>query len=182
MSGPSEGFTSVLLVGFMGSGKTRVGRALAERLGWTFVDFDDEIEHRTGRTVSRIFADEGEEVFRRLETELGERFVGRPRTVLAPGGGWGAVRGRLDDLPPDVLSVWLQVDADTAVERARRDGPSRPLLATDDPLATARELLERRRGAYASARLHVDTVGTSPDAVVSAIVGALESAREGTSS
>lgn len=154
----------------MGSGKTTVGRIVAERLGWTFVDFDAEIEARTGRTVTEIFADEGEAAFRALESEVGRDLLSRTEVVLASGGGWPASEGRLDGLPAGSCSVWLRVDPGTAVGRCAMDGGSRPLLAGPDPTTRASELLAEREPFYARARVHLETEGASPDEVAGAIV------------
>ncbi len=159
---------AVVLVGFMAAGKSRVGRALAETLGWRFVDLDAEIEREAGRTIPEIFAEEGEPRFRALEAEAGGRLLAAPdRLVLATGGGWGAAEGRLRDLPKGILSVWLRVHPEVAVERALRQAPGRPLLDRhDDPVAAARALLREREGCYAEAALHIDTNEKDPDEVV----------------
>src|SRR5690606_38832104 len=95
----------VVLVGFMASGKTTVGRLLAERLGWRHLDLDAEIEREEGRSVAEIFRAEGEAYFRRREAVTGERLLAEPRTVLTPGGGWAADPARLDRLPEGTLTV-----------------------------------------------------------------------------
>jgi shikimate kinase len=145
-------------------------------LGWDFHDFDDEIERRAGCTISQLFADRGEAAFRELEAQVGAELLGRSRTVLAAGGGWAAQRGRMDALAADVLSVWLDVDAATAVARARQDGATRPLLEGDDPLRVARGLLREREPHYARARLRLDARRASPDALVTAIVDRMSDA------
>jgi shikimate kinase len=188
VSGPSEGtveegrvgpgpIRNVLLLGFMASGKTTVGRRLAERLGWRFTDFDREVEARAGRTVARIFDESGEEAFRTLEGKVGEEWLARPRVVLAAGGGWPTRPGRLEQVPPDTLTVWLRVDPSTAVQRAARHPGTRPLLSgvqdeavQDEALTRASELIRAREPFYAASRLHLDTAGASPDALVDAIV------------
>lgn len=170
----SEGCRNVLLVGFMGSGKTTVGTRLAERLGWTLLDFDDEIERRAGRSVAEIFASQGEATFRELERRMGEEVLGRASLVLVPGGGWPVASGRMDHLPADTLSVWLKVSPEVALARAERDGPTRPLLAGPGPLRRARALLSARTPSYERATLHLETDGTSPDALVQAIVDAMD--------
>lgn len=147
----------ILLVGFMASGKSAVGRILAAWLGWQFVDFDVVIEERAGRTIPEIFRESGEAAFRRLEAAVGEELLARERVVLAAGGGWAASPGRLDALDAHTLSVWLRVSPETAVERARTASPGRPLLDVADPLAAARELLAGREPHYRRARLAVDT-------------------------
>lgn len=162
--------TRVVLVGFMAAGKSTVGRETARRLGWPFVDLDLEIEARAGRSVAAIFADEGEAFFRELEARVGAELLGRERVVLATGGGWGAVPGRLDALAPDTLSVWLWVDPATAVARAGADGDTRPLLRGAGAMEAARALSRERNPLYARARLHLDGAGASPDTLASAIV------------
>ena len=83
----------VLLVGFMASGKSSVGKELASRLGWAFEDFDTAIEARAGRSVSQIFSEDGEAGFRRLELEVAEELLALRNTVVASGGGWPAQPG-----------------------------------------------------------------------------------------
>jgi shikimate kinase len=158
----------------MASGKTTVGRAVADRLGWGFLDFDVEIERETGRSVARIFSELGEPAFRRLESKIGREALARDRVVLASGGGWAAHPGHMDRLPPGTLTVWLQVDPRVAVERARAEGTTRPLLAGEDPMQAASALSLERDPLYARARLHLDTVGASPDTLAAAIVKAVD--------
>ncbi len=170
-SDSSDLFDSLCLVGFMGSGKSTVGRLLADRLGWVFVDLDREIESVTGKSVTRMFAESGEVEFRKMEAELGLKLVGRPRTVLATGGGWGAVAGRLESLHESVCTVWLQVSPEVAVDRIRLQAPVRPLLhGASDPLWEARSLLAIRAPQYEAARFHVDTSGREVTEVVSAVL------------
>lgn len=163
----------MLLVGFMASGKTTVGRAVARRLGWEFVDVDEAIVAREGRSVADIFAADGEARFRRVEADEARAALARDRVVVAPGGGWAAAApDRLDELPEHTLSVWLRVDPATAVARARKSDTVRPLLAGPDPVASAFALSAERARFYARAHLHLDTAGTPPDALAEAIVRA----------
>jgi shikimate kinase len=163
----------IVLVGFMGSGKSTVGRRLARRIGWRFVDVDARIENAAGRTIAEIFAADGEAAFRRLEEETTGELLDEARVVIATGGGWAGREGRLARLPRGTLSVWLRVDAETAVRRASRRPGTRPLLDVPDPLARARALLEERNPLYAGAHLHVHGSGASPDDAVRAILAAL---------
>lgn len=153
----------VVLVGFMASGKTTVGRRLAERLGWDFVDVDEAIEARTGRTIEELFESRGEAGFRAVEAEVTEELLGRSGCVIAPGGGWAAHADGVDDLDPGVLTVWLDVTPETAVARASTDAGVRPLLEVDDPVAVARDLAARRVAAYREARMRLDTEVRDPD-------------------
>ena len=157
MVGAARPPRTVVLVGFMAAGKTSVGRRVADRLGYRFVDLDDEIERLAGSSVPEIFADGGEERFRQLEARATRRLSTGGRTVIATGGGWMA-RPELRDSWPDAVRVWLQVEPEEAVARLGERIASRPLLAdADDPTGAARALLDRRRSAYERAEIHVDT-------------------------
>jgi shikimate kinase len=160
----------ILLVGFMGSGKTSVGKALAQALGWRFVDFDEAIVSESGLPVPEIFRQWGEEHFRRLEAEVGARVVSEDRVVLASGGGWAAVPGRLDELPPGTETFWLRVSPSEAVRRASDEPESRPLLARHDALRAAKRLLSEREPRYARATHVVDTDGRSVEDVTTEVL------------
>ncbi|MGD2068061.1 MAG: shikimate kinase [Gemmatimonadota bacterium] len=168
----------VLLVGFMGSGKSTVGSRLAALLGWDFLDLDDLVEERTGLSVEAMFRERGEDAFRRVEAEVAEDALRGRNRVVAPGGGWAVRPGRLESVGPDVLTVWLEVEAETAVRRARLDGRARPLLDVPDPVGRARELLERRRPSYRRARLHLDAEHATPERLARNIVQYLETVGE----
>ncbi|MBT8336767.1 MAG: shikimate kinase [Gemmatimonadetes bacterium] len=159
----------ILLIGFMASGKTTVGRAVAQRLGWEFLDFDAEIERRVGTSVAEIFAARGEAAFREHEARIGNELLARHRVVLASGGGWPMVPGRMEALDAATLSVWLQVDVATALERAARDGDTRPLLRGPDPESAVRALLAAREPSYARARLHLDASSATAEDLARAI-------------
>ncbi|MEJ2185964.1 MAG: shikimate kinase [Gemmatimonadota bacterium] len=152
----------VVLVGFMAAGKSTIGRLLADRLGWRFVDFDAEIESSSGRSIHRIFAEDGEAGFRALEADLTERVADELDVVLAPGGGWITQGPLVDRLRPCSLFVWLRLSAEEAVKRAGTDPIVRPLLSTADPLAAARRLLAARERDYALADWIVDVEGRAP--------------------
>ena len=147
----------VLLVGFMGSGKSSVGRAVAARLAWRFIDFDDEIVAEAGATIPEIFERDGEPHFRALEARVADRLLAEREVVLGSGGGWGAVPGRLTGLPPGTECFWLRVSPETAVRRAAREPGARPLLEWGDPLEEASRLLRERDPVYRQARWTVDT-------------------------
>lgn len=146
----------ILLVGFMASGKSAVGRETARLLGWGFADFDDEIRRETGREIAHIFAEAGETGFRAVEARVAGRLLRRERTVLASGGGWAAGPGHMEGLTEDTLSVWLKVTPETAVARAREQGAKRPLLDVPEPVEHARRLLVLRVPCYRLARLTLD--------------------------
>ena len=155
----------VLLVGFMGSGKSAVGRRLARVLEWRFVDMDAEVEAEAGRSVAEIFREEGEARFRELEVAAARRLLELDRVVIASGGGWPCAPGRLEEVPRGTLTIWLRVSPAEAVKRIRSGRTPRPLLEVDDPLRRARELLGERERFYRKAHWKVQTDGRSPGAV-----------------
>jgi shikimate kinase len=162
----------VLLIGFMGSGKTSVGRRVAKALGWRFIDFDDAIEAEAGASVAEIFATRGEPAFRALEARVAERLLGEHRVVLASGGGWAAAPGRVRGVPPGTATVWLRVSPEEAVQRAGRSG-RRPLLARPDALEEAERLVAERHPYYAEARWTVDTERSSVEDVAARVLAIL---------
>jgi shikimate kinase len=162
----------------MAAGKSTVGPLLARALGWRFRDLDVEIERHTGATVPELFRTRGERAFRALEQELTAGLLQESGTVIAPGGGWAASAGALEQLPGGVCAVWLRVSAEEAVRRALASGQERPLLAGRDPLRIARDLLGAREASYARAAVHVDVDGRTPQEVAAAIIVRLEGMRE----
>ncbi len=168
---PADAVRRVVLVGFMCSGKSTVGPALAARLGWEHLDLDREIERAEGRSVARIFAEDGEPRFREMEARATEALAGRDRIVLSPGGGWVLNPALLERLGPGTLSVWLQVAPETVVARSAAAPGERPLLRGPDPLAAVRRLLAEREPLYRRAVLAVPTDGRDPADVVSHILG-----------
>lgn len=165
----------VLLIGFMGAGKSTVGRQLAARLELPFVDLDTEIERAAGgATVSEIFATRGESMFRTLESAALRALEGAPRAVVACGG--GVV---LDDDNRRLLKslgvvVYLKVDAAEALARIGDTG-SRPILERGDTAAMASTLLSARETLYRStADVVVDTAGLPADRVAAEVFTLLE--------
>ncbi len=159
----------LVLVGFMAAGKSTVGRLLAQRLGWSFVDLDATIERNAGLSVAEIFAEQGEPVFRRLETEATRSLAGRRGLVLAPGGGWFLRPENRAALSASARTVWLRVTAEEAVRRSGAASGERPLLAGDDPLRRAAALLAEREPTYGTADWIVDTSGRSVDEIADEI-------------
>ncbi len=155
----------IALVGFMGAGKSTIGRLLAEARSLPFRDADAEVERRAGRPVADLFAERGEAAFRELEAAVVAELLASGPAVVALGG--GAVRPPTTGvLERDALVVWLDVDADTAWARVRADGEHRP-LARDE--AAFRGLHAERRTTYAeAAHVYVDA-GPRPDVVAAAI-------------
>jgi shikimate kinase len=146
----------------MAAGKTTVGRVLAVRLGWRFLDVDEAIERETGRSIADIFQSEGEAAFRSMEARRTADLLSERDAVIAPGGGWAAEPGVWEGVPVESLTVWLRVSAEEAVRRAQAGGVPRPLLAGGAALATARELIAVREASYRRADLIVDVDGRDP--------------------
>lgn len=171
----------VILLGFMAAGKTTVGRRLAERLDWDFVDFDSEIERRSGRSIPAMFRDSGEETFREWESRLTREYAGARHVVLAPGGGWITGPNALEMLDPETLGVWLRISPREALRRLDGDPESaaRPLLAGENPLRDAQRILEERAPLYErAADLRLQVEGRRVDDIVAAIVDRVRGARE----
>lgn len=160
----------VYLVGFMGCGKTTVGRALAERLGWEFADADDDIEAKAAKPIAEIFDTEGEEAFRRLETDAIHARVSSVRRgkplVLALGGGAFTREENVTLLTENGITVWLDCGFDLV--RRRVAGMTHRPLARDPEKFAA--LYETRREAYAKAEYRVAEDGDDPQAAVEKIL------------
>lgn len=137
----------IFLVGFMGAGKTTVGRALAIRLGYDFFDLDELIAARAGKSVQEIFAEAGEAEFRRLEGEAIRSCVGTLRAVIALGGGAYVSQENRATLREIGKTVWLDCQLAVCLRRISGD-KSRPLLGDEDDMKT---LLAQRRAAYVQA-------------------------------
>lgn len=143
------------LVGFMGSGKTTMARAVGRRLGWRAIDLDDEIERREGRTVSEVFAREGEAYFRKVEREVLLTFLPLRNVVVATGGGTFIHPSNRADILADGTTVWLDAPFNRIVDRVPSDG-RRPLAADRDAFAA---LFEERRAVYRLAHVRIDAQG-----------------------
>ncbi len=167
---------NIVLIGFMGSGKSTVGRELHHRLGYPLVDTDHVIEQRAGKSIAAIFADEGEESFRGMETSLLEELTDSAavRRIISTGGG---IIGREENrilLRHLGYVVWLHAPTTVILERTSRNR-DRPLLHTNNPRARVESLLEFRSPLYAqAAHLKVDTAGLDYGELAT---GILESAR-----
>jgi shikimate kinase len=160
----------VVLVGFMGSGKSAVGRFLARRLGYRFEDMDRRIEERAGRTIAEIFRDDGEEAFREMEREEARELSHLEDRVVAAGGGAFAGAETRALLQEGALTVWLRCDLERILERVPADG-SRPLAGNRDIM---RALLAEREPSYRMADVVVDASSGTPREVADRIVGLIE--------
>lgn len=163
---------SIVLVGLMGAGKSKIGRRLAARLNLPFFDSDEEIETAAGETIEEIFANRGEAVFRDGERRVIARLLGGPVHVLATGGGAFMDPGTRQIIGRRGVSVWLRADLDVLFARVSRRS-NRPLLKTPDPRAVLAELIERRYPIYAEADVTIDSGEGPADATVSRAIAAL---------
>ena len=164
------GHKAVFLVGFMGAGKTSVGRSLGRRLGWNFEDLDDRIQARAGCSIAEIFRDLGEAEFRRLENaalqELLSELHDEPR-VVALGGGAFAHPGNTALIESARAPViFLDGPAEELFRRCEEEQRERPLLRDAEQF---RELYERRRPSYLKASHQVDTAGKDIDEIAAEV-------------
>ena len=156
----------IYLVGFMGAGKTTVGKLLAERLGGSFIDLDSEIEKAEGKTVAKIFAESGEAHFRGLERVHLRLASAEPRTVIALGGGAYIDAANREYVEEHGCSVHLEASLSSVGERMEADG-SRPLFSDPHRLA---DLYRQRLPSYRMARVAVRTDGVEPEEIVELIL------------
>lgn len=152
---------SIVLIGMMGSGKSAIGKLLASTLRLPFRDADHEIEEAAGRSVADIFEDYGEAEFRRLETRVIARVLDEGPVMLSLGGGAYMCEETRKAVASSAVSIWLDVDLETLVERVCRNIDKRPLLKTGDPREILIALLEVRSPVYARADIRVRTSGVS---------------------
>jgi shikimate kinase len=147
---------NIALIGFMGTGKSSVGRLIAEQLQFTFVDTDEMLEERTGKSIIRIFEQNGEEAFRELEKRVVEELRAMKRAVISTGGGLGANAENLASLKQHALVVCLWASPQIIWKRVRSQ-MNRPLLQTADPKTRIQELLAQRDPVYRQADVLVNT-------------------------
>ena len=164
---------NIVLVGFMATGKSRVGMALAQETGWPLVDADDVIVQQAGKPIERIFSEDGEEKFRELERRVISGLCAGEKQVIAAGGGAFVDEATRRAMLARGLVVCLTAEPETIYQRiVDQDGEAavRPLLAVDDPLKRIRSLLEQRAEAYAQAHHTVKTDGLTPEQVARQIL------------
>jgi shikimate kinase len=164
-SAPEPSLQRVVLLGFMCSGKSTVGEALARRLNWNFLDFDVEIERRENATVSAIIDAHGEEYFRAAEAALTEEVSRERGLVLSPGGGWITRPELLEAIRPGTLSVWLSVSVEETVRRLRSDAIDRPFKDHPEPQELIAAMLQEREPLYRLADLRIPAEIRSPEEI-----------------
>ena len=163
---------TIVLVGLMGAGKSKIGRRLAARLNLPFFDSDHEIEMAAGESIEEIFANRGERVFRDGERRVIARLLAQPVHVLATGGG-----AFMDEMTRAVIerrgvSLWLRADLDVLVSRVSRRS-DRPLLKVGDARMVLGELIEQRYPVYAEANVMIESGEGAPESTVARAIAAL---------
>lgn len=163
-------YNRLVLTGFMGTGKSSVGRLLARRLGWGFVDTDALIEARCGRTIPELFAEKGEAVFRAWEAAVAQELTLETNLVIATGGGMMLNVGNAAALGQNSLVICLTADPETILARVQAMPGQRPLLNTPDPAERIRQLLATRDEVY-KRWAQVDTTFLNVEQVMEAVMG-----------
>lgn len=163
----------IILIGMMGSGKSYVGKKLAETLGLQFHDMDALIEDEQSTAITKIFEEHGESYFRALETNKLEELLGVGQCVISTGGGVVTTPKNVESIKHLAISIWLKSDKEVMLERVRGDG-SRPLLNNDNPAHALELLLNAREALYSKADIHISNNGDDANGVVEAIIKQLE--------
>ena len=157
--------TNVFLIGMMGAGKSTVGKLLAHRLGYGFVDTDSLIEQCAGKSIPDIFNDDGEEAFRDWEQQVLSQLASYTRLVVATGGGI-VLRSLNWSHLHDGIVAWIDLPVDLLYDRLKAETSQRPLLHTPDPLAKLTKIYEQRRDRYAQADISIMvTAAETPEKV-----------------
>lgn len=168
------GTRSIVLVGMMGAGKTSIGKRLAQRLGVPFNDADAEIERAAGMTIPEIFSTRGEAEFRLGEQRVIQRLLGEGASVLATGGGAFMNADTRKRIAEAGVSIWLKADFDVLLRRVKKRS-NRPLLQTEDPEKTLRDLIELRYPTYAEATITIHSRDVAHEVIVDEIIIELSS-------
>jgi shikimate kinase len=161
-------FSRIVLLGFMGAGKSTAGPLLARRLGWSFYDADDVLQRLTGRSIEELFNDHGEAGFRAMEAETAAQLLKEVRTVIALGGGAiesSDTRSLLQS--GDTCTIFLDAPLQTMIKRCELSSTVRPVLKDRERLE---ERYSRRLPHYRNTTMTVSTEGLSPDVIVDVLV------------
>ncbi|MHC2435050.1 XRE family aerobic/anaerobic benzoate catabolism transcriptional regulator [Bradyrhizobium sp. USDA 4451] len=164
-------FSGIALIGLRGAGKTTLGRMLAKRIGWSFVELNKEIEAQNGLSVAEIIALYGQEGFRRMEQAALTQLLARKELmVLATGGGIVSEALTFDLILSSFYTIWLKAEPEEHMARVRRQGDLRPMADDRSAMAELRNILVSREPLYARASAVVDTAGLSVDAAAARLI------------
>ncbi|MEW6602521.1 MAG: shikimate kinase, partial [Nitrospirota bacterium] len=152
----------IVLTGFMGTGKTSVGKELSRILGYRFVDTDKLIEEKEGKPISLIFKNKGEDYFRKIEQDIVRDVSMMRNAVIATGGGVIKNSKNVANLGKNGIIVWLKADPEIILKRVMLEGGKRPLLEVEEPLKEINKLLSERIKLYQQADTSVDTNYITP--------------------
>ena len=160
---------NIYIMGFMGTGKTTIGKALAEKLGKDFVDLDVEIELYEGMSINEIFEEKGEDYFRELETKILKEVSLRDDLIVSTGGGSIVTHGNLEIVKNSGILITLMASPEEILKRVS-DNTDRPLLNVGNPLETIKRLLFERAPFYIKADYIIETTGKKVDEVLNEIL------------
>ncbi len=167
-------FAGIALIGLRGAGKSTLGKMLAKKIGWSFVELNKEIEAQNGLSVAEIIALYGQEGFRRMEQRaLGQLLARKELMVLATGGGIVSEPVTFDLILSSFYTIWLKAEPEEHMARVRRQGDLRPMADDRSAMAELRTILLSREPLYARASAVVDTAGLSIDASAARLIDAL---------
>jgi XRE family aerobic/anaerobic benzoate catabolism transcriptional regulator len=167
-------FAGIALIGLRGAGKSTLGKMLARKIGWSFVELNKEIEAQNGLSVAEIIALYGQDGFRRMEqTALGQLLARKELTVLATGGGIVSEPLTFDLILSSFYTIWLKAEPEEHMARVRRQGDLRPMADDRSAMAELRTILKSREPLYARASAVVDTAGLTVDAAAARLIEAV---------
>lgn len=168
-------YRNIVIVGFMGTGKSTISRLLSERLGWERIDTDEEIERRAGKSIPQLFAEDGEQCFRDWESRVLEDVLSGSGKVVATGGGAVLRESNRSVMLAGGWVVALTADKESLIKRVTSSAAAgtRPLLA-DDAEARVTALLESRKHAYDFAQATIDTSRLSPADVANLVLNGVQ--------
>jgi XRE family aerobic/anaerobic benzoate catabolism transcriptional regulator len=167
-------FSGIALIGLRGAGKSTLGKMLAKKIGWSFVELNKEVEAQNGLSVAEIIALYGQEGFRRMEqSALGQLLARKELMVLATGGGIVSEPVTFDLILSSFYTIWLKAEPEEHMARVRRQGDLRPMADDRSAMAELRNILLSREPLYARASAVVDTAGLSVDAAAARLMDAV---------
>ena len=164
---------NIVLVGMMGAGKTTVGELLATKLNRELKDIDCVIEQEQKKSIIEIFTDDGEEAFRKLESETIEKFSNMSDLIISTGGGALEKANNLSNLQKNGIIIYLKADIEELFKRVKNE-TQRPLLKEQDPLEVIKKLIKKREKFYLMADITIITDNKSPEKITEEIIKAIK--------